>query len=209
MTVTNEDIRQELEEKMKNSPMYEHSPAKLIYGMLGKVEGVKVLELGCGAKEVPRDLSFLIGGISNLPEIARFLSSIGADVTGVDIRPSPDEPYNHVVMDLTRESLVDRFGEESFDVVTSQQFFNSQALIDTLSMSLYGRPCGPYFTDHENFCRRICREVNQVTRNNGLFLTHTGEIFFCDGPKILQESGFGLVKDRERSSNYQTWKKKK
>lgn len=81
-------------------------------------KGLKVLDVGCGSMFYRRPGSFQ-------PWLARAFAKLGADVTGVDILPGvPDEPYTHIQMDLSQESLRDRFHPNSLDLVVSTSFFD-------------------------------------------------------------------------------------
>jgi len=154
---------------------------------LGGVEGKKILDIGCGASKSAYK------GIRYEPHNSRFLAYAGADVTGIDAYESIEEPFNHLVADLTRTKLTDLFKDkESFDVAISAFFFDSPTKYKKLRSLHRHRE---EKEDNYGFDRRICSEVHQILRKNGLFFLTLQDVVLKDSGKkqlrgILDDVGF-------------------
>ncbi len=86
------------------------------FGGLSTLKGLQCLDVACGARVQPGPLFVSVNGVQFEPWRARFLSALGMDVIGVDIRESSPEPYKHVVMDLD-QSLLSSLKAGPFDLV--------------------------------------------------------------------------------------------
>ncbi len=140
---------------------------------------LKVLDVGCGSMFYPVEGAFQ-------PWLARTFAKLGADVTGIDILPGiPNEPYNHVQMDLRVDSLRSRFQPNSLDLVVSTNLFDDP----TTSINEIGTP----------IFRKITGDIYEILKPGKRFFTicTTGK----NPEEVLRDIGFeisqglGLIED--------------
>jgi cell wall assembly regulator SMI1 len=89
---------------------------ELMYITDGVVEGMNVLDLGCGSPIQNRDYA------EWAPFAAEMLTELGANIIGVDFRPNPHATYDHRVIDLLRTGREDVVAQlpGNFDLIMAK-----------------------------------------------------------------------------------------
>ncbi|NOS68064.1 MAG: class I SAM-dependent methyltransferase [Candidatus Peribacteraceae bacterium] len=149
---------------------------------------MRILDIGCGAK--PRDGSEFTdvanrgehaGFLPRMyePWFARFAAACGANVTGIDRRPSPGENYEHKKIELKDASdcaaLLREFDDDSFDLINSSAFLVAPSRIKEDSR-WGGDVTAPELIDRlthdqlEDLDVAITGEVKRMLKEGGYFL---------------------------------------
>ena len=137
----------------------------------GDLGATNILDIGCGA-ECSED------GFK--PWLARALSSIGANVIGIDIARSHGENYTHVVADLTREQISDVVENRKYGVVLCNAFLDSPKLGDSIGDSINAR------------IWLIRQFPGLLQQPSGVLITDAGRHNFmrCRGEQLFGDAGF-------------------
>ena len=133
-----------------------HAVAALGEGLKGK----RVLDIACGSTE-PYVLEDTFRD-RYPPFFAEMLVTLGANVTGTDIRPNPSASYDHRVLDLTKDDWAKTL-EAPYDIIACFNVFNA--------------PSSPFEHDAE-LCDRIMMEMHKLLSPDGLLIVTLRDDFF-------------------------------
>lgn len=140
---------------------------------LRELRGKKILDLGCGARAVPAKLGEEEHRHTHYePWFARFASACGAEVTGIDRRPSPNEIYDHQEADITKPGTL-QFLNGSFDIVNSSGLLiGPHRLQDASGLNVTAPELLETMGDSElkKLDDHITQEVTRILREGGYFL---------------------------------------
>lgn len=137
---------------------------------LGTVEGLKVLDVGCGSvteyvlEDTFRD--------RYPPFFAEMLAKLGADVTGTDIRPNPKAGYKHLTLDCTKQEWKDSLSSP-YDLIACLNIFNA--------------PKSPFEHDAV-LCDRMMKDMRRLLSDDGILLvTLRDELFTTSSQKRVEQ----------------------
>ncbi len=119
---------------------------------LGDVRGKRVLDVGCGSTE-PYVLTDTFRD-RYPPFFAEMMATLGAEVTGIDIRENPSATYDHRVIDLTEETWMKTL-DPPYDIIAC--------------LSLFNAPESPFEHD-PNLCDRIMEDMHSLLAADGLLI---------------------------------------
>lgn len=128
-----------------------------IAALKDQVAGKKVLDLGCGSPE-----AYVLEDTFRdryPPFVAEMLTTLGADVTGVDIRPNDTATYDHRVLDLAQPDWTTTL-EPPYDIV--------------LCFSLFNAPESPFEYDNA-LCEHVLEDVHALLAPGGLLVANLRE----------------------------------
>ncbi len=128
-----------------------------------KVKGLRVLDVGCGSTE-----PYVLGNAFRdryPPFFAEMLATLGAEVTGIDIRPNPKAKYDHRVLDLTKRDWATSL-ERPYDIVACFNIFNA--------------PKSPFEYD-ATLCDNIMNEMIALLDDDGVLIVTLRDELFDDG----------------------------
>jgi 2-polyprenyl-3-methyl-5-hydroxy-6-metoxy-1,4-benzoquinol methylase len=129
-----------------------------------EVKGKRVLDIACGSTE-----SYVLENTFRdryPPFFAEMLVTLGANVTGTDIRPNPTASYNHCVLDLTKNDWAKKL-ERPYDILACFNVFNA--------------PSSP-FECNAPLCDRIMMDMHSLLSPDGLLIVTLRDDVF-DGTK--------------------------
>lgn len=144
------------------------------------VKGSKVLDLGCGSSE-----EYVLEDTFRdryPPFFAEMMARLGAQVTGVDIRPQANAGYDHRMLDLTDPAWVGAVSGP-YDVIACFSLFNA--------------PASPFEHDPA-LCDRLMGEMRGLLAPDGIVVVNLRDELFAEslnevGAKAYVESmGFTL-----------------
>lgn len=152
-----------LEQKYKN-PMAElkltftaFGLAAILSALNGKLEGKRILDIGCGSTTTYDDFS---GKRLFEPWLCRTLLELGAKPIGVDIEPKNGEKFEYFQADLIKNSL--NFLEpNSIDIVHASAFFDSTRLLNGLKNK---------GIDFHQFSRSLREKLEKAVKHEGIFI---------------------------------------
>jgi len=130
---------------------------------LGDVSGLTVLDVGCGSvgpyvlEDTFRD--------RYPPFFAEMMARVGADVTGLDIRPNASVSYDHRVVDLTKNDWVSSV-DTAYDIIACLNLFNA--------------PASPFEHD-EILCGRLMDDMRSLLDSDGLLIMTLRDDLFDSG----------------------------
>ncbi len=119
---------------------------------LGSVKGLRVLDVGCGSPE-----AYVLEDTFRdryPPLFAEMLTTLGASVTGVDIRPNPGAGYDHRVLDCAEPGWCASF-QPPYDIVACLSVFNA--------------PKSPFERDAA-LCDRLLDDMRGLLKPDGLLI---------------------------------------
>jgi|GEM_PF-2063178 len=130
---------------------------------LGKeVAGTRVLDIGCGSTE-----AYVLGkSFRDLypPYFSEMLTTLGAKVTGTDIRENPKASYDHRVLDSTEKNWAQSL-EPPYDFVAC--------------LSLFNAPDSEY-EKSATLCDQLMKDMHTLLADDGLLLVTLREELFAD-----------------------------
>ena len=136
-----------------------------------QVKGMRVLDIACGSPE-PYVLEDTFRD-RYPPFFAEMLVTLGADVTGTDIRPNGTASYDHLMLDLTKNDWAKSLGPP-YDIIACFNVFNA--------------PESP-FEHNVPLCDRIMMDMRNLLSPDGLLIvTLRDDLFEGAESKRLVES---------------------
>ena len=143
------------------------------------IEGLKVLDLGCGA---PAQQHYF--GVFP-PTIAEALHALGAEVTGVDFRTNDCARYNHVVMDF-------------FDIVDGRPVQELEEQFEVVFMA--GCSAGGIERESEfpYKCKNFGFEEYITVMNHFLEYARPGALIGLDASFVVGTEGWQRIKEQEK-----------
>ncbi len=149
---------------------------------LGDIRKKKVLDIGCGSTE-----TYVLGDTFRdryPPFFAEMATTLGAKVTGIDIRANPNAKYDHRVLDLTKRDWSKNL-EPPYDIIACFNLFNA--------------PKSPFEHD-ATLCDAIMDEMRALLSPEGLLIvTLRDDLFAETSTKKEQEVA---IKHYVESKNY-------
>lgn len=124
------------------------------------VKGKKILDIGCGSTE-----KYVLEDTFRdryPPLMAHMLATLGAKVTGIDIRPNPTAKYDHRVADLSQSSWIETI-DPPYEIV--------------LCLSLFNAPESP-FEHNQLLCKKLMQEIASTVKPEGLLIATLPEELF-------------------------------
>ena len=127
---------------------------------LGDIKGLKILDVGCGSTE-PYVLEDTFRD-RYPPFFAEMAARLGADVTGIDIRPNLGAGYRHLTLDCTKETWMTSF-RSPYDIITCLSIFNA--------------PKSPFEHD-DALCDRLMDDMRSVLSPDGILIVTLQDSLF-------------------------------
>ncbi len=115
-------------------------------------KGKHMLDIGCGSTE-PYVLEDTFRD-RYPPFFAEMLTTLGANVTGIDIRPNPNAQYDHRVLDLMKPDWMKTL-TPPYDIIAC--------------LSLFNAPKSPFENDPK-LCDKIMTNMHSLLAKDGLLI---------------------------------------
>ncbi len=179
-----------------------------------KLKGMKVLDVGCGAKGEWGD-EYHRRSLYSEPWFARFAALAGADVIGIDKRKSEDEVYKHDASEITIEQTLQKYPSDTFDIVNTSAFLVPVHKQKEHSMNIEVTPLEMLnkYSDadlaqlDDNLCNealRVLKEGGYFLYNETIFQKHQGQFRNIPRETLFLELGIDLItphrSDRDAAS---------
>ncbi len=165
-----------------------------------ELAGKNILDIGCGARS-----DFSLASPKNVlerrpthetpstqmyePWFCRFAAACGANVIGIDRRPSAGENFTHVHANIAKPETLGSYPAEYFDIVNSSAFLVTAARRAVDARGMY--PEAPEFYDVgdkelEKLDDNITKEVARMLKEGGYFL-YNEVIYKKEGGKLHRQ----------------------
>ena len=182
-------------EKLGSLPTFEIRHLAELYDL--GIQSKSVLDIGSGAV----DSSDKMWGFW-LPNMAVMMSEAGADVTGLDIRPTKYRQYRHIEADLSTHTLKDLFEGQSFDIIYAVNVFDilPQDLSHRKDNGIYLSHIhslldGHFLTEHIHLSSMLSEDFRKEARTldlegkNNLSLQYMSDNGFRQVKPLMQRKG--------------------